>query len=443
MNLIQALRLENNSKVAFVGAGGKTSTIFRIAREYTQRIIISTTTHLGTWQIQEADVHLTGDRITDLTKIMQQKKKQRIVFTSGREVDRRVKGLSILLMQKLFREVEKYDIPMLIEADGSRQLLVKAPERYEPVIPKFVNTVVVVANLECLGKPNTANFVHRPGIFSKLTGCKLNEKIRIEHLLRLFLHPKGGLKNIPRHARRIALFTNCSSENRLKAARKIANNLMGVYSSVIIMKENDDLENVERSAGLILAAGGSTRFKSNKLIKKWYGVPLIRHITQNALRSALDSVSIVLGNDAKALKKELKGLPVHVLLNRKWKMGISSSIRVGIKGMKGSYGCMVIMQADQPFLSSQVIDALLKRHTVENEKIIAPEVNGERCTPTLFDQSMFRDLSSLEGDKGGSQLFKRISPVLIPWNDTRLAMDIDTPADFLQAEELNRTWQRM
>jgi probable selenium-dependent hydroxylase accessory protein YqeC len=439
MNLIQALRLEEHSRIAFVGAGGKTSTISRIAREYSKNIIISTTTHMGTWQVHEFDVHMTGDQIKDLAQTIKTTKKNRILFTSGLETEERIKGLSILRMRKLSNEAAKCRVPMLIEADGSRQLLVKAPERYEPVIPRFVDTVVVVTNLDCLGKLNKDGIVHRPGIFSKLTQCGSNEQINKEHLIRLFLHPKGGLKNIQRNASRIALFTNCTGQNRLKTARAIANVLTSIYSTVILLKENEELEIVERSAGIILAAGGSTRFQTNKLLADWHGVPLIRHTTQNALRSALDSVSVVLGNKADQLRNELKGLPVQTLINRRWKRGISSSIKVGIKGLRGQFGCLVIVQADQPFLSSEVINALLKRHAMQNEKIVAPEANGERCTPTLFDNSLFRDLCNLKGDKGGSQLFNKIPPVLIPWNDARLALDIDTPADFLWAKELNKT----
>ncbi len=55
MNLRKALRLDRSAGVVIVGAGGKTSAMFRLARELTPPVIVTTTTHIGVWQTREGD----------------------------------------------------------------------------------------------------------------------------------------------------------------------------------------------------------------------------------------------------------------------------------------------------------------------------------------------------------------------------------------------------
>ena len=57
MNLVRALRLDDPQCIAFVGAGGKTSAMFQLARQYPPPVILTTTTHIGTWQAKFADSH--------------------------------------------------------------------------------------------------------------------------------------------------------------------------------------------------------------------------------------------------------------------------------------------------------------------------------------------------------------------------------------------------
>jgi len=110
---------------------------------------------------------------------------------------------------------EKTPAPLLFEADGSRRHPLKAPASYEPPIPDFVDTVVVVAaGLSALGKPLTTKQVHRSEIYSCLSGLQEGDKISIEALTRVLCHPFGGLKNIPPHACRVALLNQVDTPGR-------------------------------------------------------------------------------------------------------------------------------------------------------------------------------------------------------------------------------------
>ena len=58
MKINEALRIGNKSVVAFVGAGGKTTAMFNLAREFNFPSIITTTTKMGIDQANLADVHV-------------------------------------------------------------------------------------------------------------------------------------------------------------------------------------------------------------------------------------------------------------------------------------------------------------------------------------------------------------------------------------------------
>ena len=232
--LSQALRLSSISAVAFVGAGGKTSAMFQAAKDL-GNAILTTTTHIGDWQTAGADKHIVWN-ISDLMPGMDDISGQGIILITGlHDVNsHRYSGLSLDQMEKLYQYAGYHDLPLLIEADGSRQISIKAPGENEPVIPEFTNLVVVTAGLSCLGKKLTRESVFRMEKFSDLTGLHENEIITTSILAELLIHPLGGLKNIPYSARRSALLNQADNVNIQSLANETAELLVPVYDSVII-----------------------------------------------------------------------------------------------------------------------------------------------------------------------------------------------------------------
>lgn len=100
--------------------------------------------------------------------------------------------------------LRSYDA-VVIEADGSRGLPIKAPAGHEPVIPACTGLVIGVTGLDCLGKPMDGATVHRPELFSRVTGCASGEPIGVRHILELARSPTGIFKGSPPGAMRILL----------------------------------------------------------------------------------------------------------------------------------------------------------------------------------------------------------------------------------------------
>jgi molybdenum cofactor cytidylyltransferase len=452
MQLIDALRYKRGSSLALVGAGGKTTALFLIAREILetsveQTVFVTTTTHFGAWQSDLADHFIFIDSLSDIKKLEKQNP-DGIVLITGEEKNDRLKGLTYRQIDSLHQLTKKRNISLLIEADGSHLHSLKAPAREEPVIPEFVQNVIVVAGLQGLRKPLTANWVHRPEIFAELSGLHLGDEITADSILNVLLHKQGGLKDIPSCARRVSLLNQADTTELQSQAKTIAEQLVPSYHASIITSlliENQRISSpvdqkqqlktdiyavVEPIGAIILAAGGSSRFGQPKQLLSWNGQPLIRHIAKIALRVGLMPVVVVVGAAASEVISAIKDLPLRIVNNPEWITGLSSSIKMGIQSLPKEIGGAVFLQADQPQIPDSLIRGLVEVHQTSLNPIIAPLVDGQRGNPVLFDKRTFIDLISLEGDMGGKVLFTHFPVQWLNWHDANLLIDIDTPEDY-------------
>jgi molybdenum cofactor cytidylyltransferase len=474
MNLAQALRqtrskfFDHRSTIAFVGSGGKTSALFQLAREIPSPVIATATTHLHVDQIKLADSHWIGDRPEGLVNF--KKNLSGVMLVTGKVEGDRTSGLSDQLLAWLDEFCASKHLPLLIEADGSRQKPLKAPADHEPVIPGFVETVVVSAGLSGLGKPLSEEFVHHAEIFSRLSGLKINSPITTGSLLRVLTHPTGGLKNIPADSRRIALLNQTDTPELQACAKGMVEQILASYDAVLIasLKPQTTTSSqppqvhavYEPVAGIILAAGGSSRFGEPKPLLDWYGKPFIRRVAETALAAGLSPVVIVTGAHAQQVEAAVSDLPVLLVRNEDWQNGQSSSIRVGLAQIAPPHtesdlptpshsllcdpshrrvgygrrqrktGAAIFLLADQPQITAAILRALVEEHARTLASIVAPLVDGQRANPVLFDRITFPELQALKGDAGGRVLFSHFKAIYLTWLDESILSDVDTPEDY-------------
>jgi molybdenum cofactor cytidylyltransferase len=456
MDLIKALRLIEPACVAFVGAGGKTTAIFRAAGELStnnsssptkRTVLVTITTHFGAWQTKIADQTREINSSQDIRNI-EKEILGGVVLLYSEMIGDRLGGLQPNLLEEVRQLAERQSIPLLIEADGARTRPLKAPGAHEPNIPEFVQLVVVVAGLSALGKPLTDKWVHRPEKFSELTGLHPGEIITADDLVMMLLSKEGGLKNIPPHARRIAILNQADIADLQSQAKAIGEKLMPVYQASITTslspekklllaggeppseKNNGIHAVIERTGGIILAAGSSSRFGEAKQLLEWKGEPLIRHVARTALKAGLSPVVVVVGSSAGEVIPVIKDLQVRIVNNQRWMDGMSTSLKVGLSEMPDDLGGVVFLQADQPQIPELLIKSLIEAHQVGLRPIIAPQIDGQRGNPVLFDVDTFSDLLSVEGDQGGRALFSRYPVEWVTWHDPKILLDIDSPDDF-------------
>lgn len=452
MQFSRALRLTPSASVvnpkigngiAFVGAGGKSTAMFQLARELQSQIvnrqssiIITATTHLGVWQIPLADRHITAQTPAPIEEM--EHGLSGVTLVTGPIEGDRTAPLDEYTLHWLKDFCGYHDLPLLIEADGSRDRPLKAPAAHEPPIPDFVDTVIVVAGLSGLSNPVTDEFIFRADRFREISGSANQQIATPEMLTRVLVHPEGGLKNIPARARRVCLLNQAETPELQSVGGKIAKDLLGHFDSVLVGSlHQNDFHTFEQTAGIILAAGQSARFGQPKQLLDWKGKPFVRQVAETALHAGLWPVVVVTGCRAADVESAFEGLPVEIIRNEDWQSGQGSSIAAGVRALPKNIGAGIFLLADQPQIPADVIRALIESHSHSLPAVLAPLVLEEkRANPVLFDRVAFPDLLQLTGDVGGRALFGKYHVEYLPWHDDALLLDVDTPEDYKKLKGL-------
>lgn len=431
--LRRALRLGDAPQVAFVGAGGKTSALFALARQFERPVLVTTSTHFAADQLKLADRQLKVSSLSDLRNLSPENLPAITVITSGETKEDRVSGLDSESLAGLSAFARAHSLPLLIEADGARRRALKAPAEHEPAIPPFVDAVIVVAGLSALGQLLNDEWVHRAERFVELSGTKIGDSISTDAIAKVLLHPEGGLKNIPAKGRRIVLLNQADAPELEGAARGLARKLLDGYDAVWVasLQNSNELSAVyEPVAGILLAAGDSKRLGKSKQLLDWKGKPFVRQVAETALAAGIQPLLVVTGADAEATEAALSGLQVWVVRNPNWSDGQSSSVKTGLAALPNNVGAALFLVVDQPQLPVALIEALRAEHATSLAPIVAPLVDSHRSNPVLFDRSTFADFAALAGDVGGRAIFSKHQVTWLPWLDASLAIDVDTPEDY-------------
>src|SRR5580693_4925546 len=117
-------------------------------------------------------------------------------------------------------------------------------------------------------------------------------------------------------------------------------------------------------AGIVLAAGASTRMGDNKLLFDLEGEPVVRRAVRRALDAGLDPVITVLGHEAERVRRELDGLAPRrrIVVNPDFARGINGSLKTGIAALPATAAAVVVMLADMPLVTSEMIAELVARY---------------------------------------------------------------------------------
>ena len=209
--------------MAFVGAGGKSSAILRVARELKEagiKVLAAPTTKMLVEEAEGVGPLVTAAGGDGLPARTARKLAEVGAASAGGAMvsEDRVGGVEPAVIPSLAPK----DGVTLVEADGSRRRPLKGTADHEPVLPEGVTLVVVVGGTRALGKPVDKEHVHRPEIFSALTGVGPGHTITAAAFARALL---AGLRDVPEDARRAALLTDVQPGRSMAGASVVGREL--------------------------------------------------------------------------------------------------------------------------------------------------------------------------------------------------------------------------
>ncbi|MFN2291404.1 MAG: NTP transferase domain-containing protein [Anaerolineae bacterium] len=183
---------------------------------------------------------------------------------------------------------------------------------------------------------------------------------------------------------------------------------------------------------VVLAAGGSSRMGEPKQLLTITGQPMVRRVTETVCAAGLENVVVVVGAHAHRVEEALRGLPVRVVLNRRWAEGMSTSLGIGLKALGSDVQAALVVLADQPGLTVELLRSLAAHYQTTGAPIVAPFYRGRRGNPVLFDRTLFAELQAVEGDQGGRALLTRYRSSVqeVAVDDAAVLTDVDTRQDY-------------
>ncbi|HLJ82129.1 MAG TPA: nucleotidyltransferase family protein [Ktedonobacterales bacterium] len=194
------------------------------------------------------------------------------------------------------------------------------------------------------------------------------------------------------------------------------------------------------AAGIVLAAGRSSRMGAHKLLLPLGGRPLVGYAVRAALASRAHPVFVVLGHEAGQVRAALPAGAFQIIENPRYAEGMATSLRAGIAAVPVEATGAIVLLADQPLLRSEHVNRLLAEAKAAPEAIVAASYDGQRGNPVYFPRALFGELLVVEGDEGGRSVIARHPERLqLVALELEAALDVDRPGEY---EAMVASWER-
>ena len=445
MKLQQAFEIVPGDVVSFIGAGGKTSTLIALGHELAQaglRVLATTTTQIAVDELDLMPYATTLDAgVGSLSLALGE---NRFVFLYGEIRNNQVYGPNANDIPRLLDSVDS-DV-ILIEADQSDGLPLKAPFDDEPNIPPETTLVVPMASLSVLGEPLDDEHVYNASAIDERYGFLLGNPVRSPWVAQVLRDEELGLRGVPPKARVVALLNQTPTKGYLRRrARLIAQfilrspRILGVALGSV--RGSDPVCEVQKHIGAVVLAGGmSKRMGQPKVLLPWGGRrTIIEHIIEQLNLARVAQITVVTGHRAGEVRQVVAKAGGDVAHNERYMTGeMLSSLKAGLKAMPPHIGAALMVLGDQPRIQPKVIAQVMMAYAEGKGDIIAPSYQMRRGHPILIDRRYWGEILDLPDDGSPREVIDRHKDKIAYVNvDTDSVLrDVDTPEDYRQERKL-------
>ncbi|KAB1189003.1 MULTISPECIES: selenium cofactor biosynthesis protein YqeC [Haloferax] len=213
VTLADALGIGPNDLACVVGAGGKKTLIYRLARSLDG--VVTSTVRIPIFDDEVAEVVVTDDPVETVAETSTRP----LGVVPERERPDRYRGYDPSTVAALGRTT---DDVVLTKADGARSRWLKAPGDHEPRLPDSTDLVCPIVSVRIVGEPLAHERVHRPELVSEVTGTDLGDPISAWDVAATLTSDRGGLKDVPETARVVPVLNMVDTEKHEANAEEIA-----------------------------------------------------------------------------------------------------------------------------------------------------------------------------------------------------------------------------
>jgi molybdenum cofactor cytidylyltransferase len=171
----------------------------------------------------------------------------------------------------------------------------------------------------------------------------------------------------------------------------------------------------------------------NKLLLDLGGESVVRRTVRAAVDAGLQPVVVVLGHEAELVRAELDGLPCRSVLNPGHAEGAATSLRAGVAEVPKEVAALMVVLADMPFVTAAMLRSMVEQYLAKPAPVVVSRYGDVEAPPTLFDRSVFAELSAITGDRCARQVARRheAEGLVVAWPREAL-QDLDVAADYEQ-----------
>lgn len=211
LGIKELLKIKKGDVVSIVGSGGKTSFMYELAKEcsFNSKVLITTSTKIEKPKVNEVDYEFYTTKPDEFPIV-------KGITLIGDYIN--VENKVVCSEDTMKNYIDKFDYT-LIESDGSKRKPLKGWKDNEPVILSETTKTVGIIPITVLGLEINDKNIHRLEEFKKITGGKENEKVSLNHLIKIIMNPNGLFKNSI--GQRILFLNSIEDEKYIELARNL------------------------------------------------------------------------------------------------------------------------------------------------------------------------------------------------------------------------------
>jgi molybdenum cofactor cytidylyltransferase len=181
-------------------------------------------------------------------------------------------------------------------------------------------------------------------------------------------------------------------------------------------------------AGLILAAGESSRMGTDKATLTYRGRTFLEANVQTLREINIERIVVVLGHHAQEIQRQIKLEAAQVVINPDYRSGQTSSLQAGLRSLiADDLEAVLLCLVDHPAVSAETVRRLVATFRHSGAPVVIPTYQGRRGHPVLIGRKVFEDLLGMASDAGADSVVRKYRPVtqFVEVEDEGVVIDVD------------------